>query len=154
MSNKNLLIDFRKWLLTQTTITALTTASNIWKYFCRMVSELPFGKSGQIALIIELLPNAEDNQFSSQQNTILQVKGYAGDSYTNGQKTADDSEDRCWNFYYIFDEVINRKSREILSLDNFTVLGISRIGSPNIQYDELHECNYIVANYDVSYLLK
>ena len=153
MTDKNPLIDFRTWLLTQTTITALCT-TNIWKYDCRAVNELPFGKSGLTALVIDLLPNIEDNKFSSQQNAILQVKGYAGDTYSAGKKIKDDSEDKCWNFYYVFDEVLNRKDREILTLNNFIILGMARTGSPNIQWDETQECSYILANYDFSYLLK
>lgn len=154
MTNKNILIDIREWLLTQSAITALTTVNNIWKYKCRTYSDLPFGKSNLQALVIDLLPNVESNQFSSQQNTLLDVKCYAGDTYANGKKSAEDSEDKCWNLYYVCDEVLNRKSREILTLDNFVILGIARSGSPEIQYDEIQECNFVAVSYDFSYLLK
>jgi len=146
--------DIRIWLLTESTITDLVS-TRIWKYSCRTINDEIFGLSGLRALVIDVLPGFSNNPMSSQQNGILEVKYYASNTISDGKKTADDGDDRCWSMYYpIDDKVLNRKSRETKSLTDFLVLGLFRNGEPLLQFDEEQSCPYIVVNYEFEYILK
>ena len=152
MTNKNILTDLYNWIKLQSIITNAVN-NNIWKYSCRNVNGLPFGKSNSKALVIDLLPGIVDNQGSSQYNTLLNVKGYASDTITDGKKTIEDSEDKCIDLFYIFDSVLNRKDREIIKLTNFLILGMFRTSEFDLLYDDMQECIYCTVNYDITYLL-
>jgi len=148
-----ILNDIREWLLTESSITAIVS-TRIWKYECRMVDDEVFGVSGLRALVIDILPGVPDNPMSSQQNAFLEVKHYASNSISDGKKTKDDAEDKCWDMYYTIDEVLNRKSRETKDLTDFLILGLFRNGEPMIDKDEVQDCPYLVTTYELKYLLK
>ena len=147
-----ILNDIRKWLLTESIITDVVS-TRIWKYECRSVNSEIFGISGLKALVINVLPGFDNNPMSSQQNGILETRYYASNTIVDGKKTKDDAEDRCWDFYYIGDKVLNRCSRETKQLTNFLILGIFRNGQPFIRFDEEQGCPYILVNYEFNYLL-
>jgi len=87
--------------------------------------------------------------------SCIEVKYYASNTISEGKKTADDAEDRCWGMYYpIDDEVLNRKSRETKSLTDFLILGFFRNGEPGLDFDEVQNCSFIRANYEFEYLIK
>ena len=147
-----ILNDIRKWLLDESSITDLVS-TRIWKYEARTISDVILGETGSRALVIDMLPGFNNNPMSSQQNGILEVNNYASNSISANKKTADDGLDRCWNMYYITDEVLNRVSREIKVLTDFMILGIFRNGEPLEQFDDQQKCPYIVVNYELEYLL-
>ena len=147
-----ILNDIRKWLLTETTITDVVS-TRIWKYEARTISDVILGETGSRALVIDMLPGFDYNPMSSQQDGILEAKNYASNSMSSNKKTADDGMDRCWAMYYVTDAILNRVSREIKELTNFMILGIFRNGNPVEQFDDQHKCPYIVANYEMEYLL-
>ena len=146
-----ILNDIRKWLLTETTITDVV-GTKIWKYECRLVDDKTFGLSGSRALVLDVLPGFDNNPMSSQQNGILEARYYASNTISAGKKTKDDAEDRCWDFYYIGDAILNRCSRETKQLTDFLILGIFRTGQPFIQYDEEQECPFLLVNYEFIYI--
>ncbi len=146
-----ILNDIRKWLLTETTI--INIAENrIWKYSCRLINNKVFGLSGLRALVLNVLPGFDNNPMSSQQNGILEARFYASNTISEDKKTKDDAEDRCWNFYYIGDAILNRTSRETKQLTNFLILGIFRTGQPILAYDEEQDCPFILVNYEFLYI--
>lgn len=146
--------DIRDWLLTEETITDIVS-TRVWKYSCRTIDDEIFGLSGLRALVIDVLPGFSNNPMSSQQNGILEAKYYASNTISEGKKTVDDAEDRCWGMYYpIDDEVLNRKSRETKSLTDFLILGFFRNGEPGLDFDEVQNCPFIRANYEFEYLIK
>ena len=149
----NILNDIRKWLLTEETITDVV-GTRIWKYSCRMVSDKTFGVSGLKALVLDVLPGFNNNPMSSQQNGILEAKFYASNTILVDKKTKDDAEDKCWDFYYIADKILNRCNREIKDLTDFLILGIFRTGEPMIVYDEVQGSPCLLVLYEFIYLLK
>jgi len=146
-----ILNDIRKWLLLETTITDVV-GTKIWKYECRLVDDKTFGLSGSRALVLDVLPGFDNNPMSSQQNGILEARYYASNTISAGKKTKDDAEDRCWDFYYIGDAILNRCSRETKQLTEFLILGIFRTGQPFLQYDEEQECPFLLVNYEFIYI--
>ena len=146
-----ILNDIRKWLLLETTITDVV-GTKIWKYECRLVDDKTFGLSGSRALVLDVLPGFDNNPMSSQQNGILEARYYASNTISADKKTKDDAEDRCWDFYYIGDAILNRCSRETKQLTEFLILGIFRTGQPFLQYDEEQECPFLLVNYEFIYI--
>ena len=144
--------DIRSWLLDETIITDIV-GTKVWKYECRTISDKVFGLSGSRALVIDLLPGVPNNPMSSQHNGFLEVKCYASNSITEDKKTKNDGEDRCWDMYYTINPVLNRVSRETKSLTDFLILGIFRNGEPTLEFDEIQNCSYVVALYELEYLL-
>jgi len=147
-----ILNDLRSWLLLEETITDIVS-TRIWKYECRTVDDEVFGVSGLRALVIDILPGVPNNPMSSQQNAFLETKFYASNSMSEGKKTKDDAEDRCWDMYYTIDEVLNRISRETKSLTDFLILGIFRNDEPSIQLDEEQNCPFLLVTYEFQYII-
>lgn len=147
-----ILNNIRKWLLEEVTITSIVE-TRIWKYECRTINNEIFGLSGLRALVIDVLPGFNNNPMSSQQNGILETKYYASNTIASGKKTKDDAEDRCWDFYYVGDKILNRCSRETKQLTDFLILGIFRNGQPLKRFDKEQSCPFLMVNYEFQYLL-
>jgi hypothetical protein len=150
---KNILTDIVKWLRTEATIIALTTAARIVKYQVRTSDNMIFGRTGYQSLVLDLLPGVNFNNTSSQFSAALEIRCYASNTVdANKVKTADDAEDKAWILYYIVDKVLQNLECDDIKLTNFLIFGgphREMEGTPS--FDDTHECPFIIANYGFNY---